>query len=71
MKLFEPYIPQILAIFGKARDAQIKKKVSDVALSEEDQNISLHVDGLKNTASILKDAARGSPRASDEHWNDV
>lgn len=71
MKLFEPYIPQILAIFGKARQTEKSNKTSDLELDKNDQEVSLHVDGLKNTADIMKDAATGSPRASDEHWDEL
>lgn len=71
MNPFEPYIAQILAAFGQ-RTSQDKPLEADVVVaSAEDQEASVNAESLRNTAYILKDAALGSPRRSDEEWDEL
>lgn len=70
MNPFDPYIPKILALFGKKSDktAEIRQEQD---ISHEYETDSVHAESLRNTADILRDAAYGSPRRADQDWDEL
>lgn len=70
MNLFDPFIPKILAFFGKksAKTAEIRQE-PDTPQEYEKQTV--HAATLRNTADILRDADQGSPRRADQEWDEL
>lgn len=70
MNPFDPYIPKILALFGK-KSAKAAETRQEQNTSQEYETHSIHAASLRNTAEILKDADGGSMRQADHNWDEL